>query len=451
MVYGSRSHAAAAMIAIQRTQLGKFMRAIAEAPNMLATNGLQVNLVKVVVFSVSSFFAAISGGLMLTQATQVAGQGFTPLVSLLLVEVLAVSRDLSHLVAADRRRALHAPGGVLGLVPTQDRQRCCSASSQSPLVSSSRTGRASPTGSVGHGVEGRRPHRPQSGADAGASGQPGHHGDGRMTLAEGIRVDQVRIVYGHVVAIEAVTFDAPMGRITGLIGPNGAGKTSVFNACCGLLAPDKGTITLRGTVVNNRGPAARARMGLGRTFQIVELCNAMTVRENVALGTQARMAGGSPLKAFSLDAPQPGGSRRPHGAIERCGLTSFADRSVSGLSTGQRRLVELARVVAGGFDMLLLDEPSSGLDDAETARFGEVLEGAVAQRRSGCCWSSTTWPSSCTCASTSTSSTSAAIFDGSPRREVRASARAGGVPRAGRGGGRLMRLELPGSRWVRRR
>jgi ABC-type branched-subunit amino acid transport system ATPase component len=195
----------------------------------------------------------------------------------------------------------------------------------------------------------------------------------------GVAISELTVAFGGNVAVASVTMAAPMGRITGLIGPNGAGKTTTFNACSGLVQPRSGTVRLFGREVTKAGPAERARLGLGRTFQRVEVCSEMSVRDNVLVGAEARVAAASPLRQLVA-------SRRGQralelavdDALERCGIASLADAPMASLSTGRRRLVELARVVASGFRFLLLDEPSSGLDDAETERFGEILKSLVA-------------------------------------------------------------------------
>jgi ABC-type branched-subunit amino acid transport system ATPase component len=203
-------------------------------------------------------------------------------------------------------------------------------------------------------------------------------------VALDLEVEQLTMRFGGTIAVEDLSLRAPAGRITGLIGPNGAGKTTTFNACTGLLPPTHGSIRLGGTDVTRAAPAARARMGLGRTFQRMELYDSVSVRENVALGREARLAGNRPLRHLFA---RPGDARdvadAAQDAIELCGLPALADRRVASLSTGQRRLVELARAVAGGFSMLLLDEPSSGLDPTETEAFGRVLLRLVEDRGLG--------------------------------------------------------------------
>jgi ABC-type branched-subunit amino acid transport system ATPase component len=123
---------------------------------------------------------------------------------------------------------------------------------------------------------------------------------------------------------------------------------------------------------------------MGRTFQKIEVINATTVRRNVSLGLEARMVGTNPIRqVLATPAQRRAIKSATDEALEIVGLVDMAERRVATLSTGQRRLVELARVLAGGFRMLLLDEPSSGLDTDESARFGQILTDVVAERGLG--------------------------------------------------------------------
>jgi ABC-type branched-subunit amino acid transport system ATPase component len=205
-----------------------------------------------------------------------------------------------------------------------------------------------------------------------------------VSTKSGLSVRGLEVRYGGVRAVDNVSIDAPMGRITGLVGPNGAGKTTTFNACSGLVKPTAGDILLHDRKVTSMGPADRSRFGLGRTFQKAELFNSLTVRENVALGREASMAGANPLTQLV-------GNRRDRAVVKQSvdeaialtGIGLLANLQAGLLPTGQRRLVELARVLAGPFDFLLLDEPSAGLDAGETVSFGNVLSGVVAVRGTG--------------------------------------------------------------------
>ena len=204
------------------------------------------------------------------------------------------------------------------------------------------------------------------------------------TAAAGLDLAHVTVRYGGHVAVNDVSLTAPVGRITGLIGPNGAGKTTLFNVASGLLRPAAGTPRLHGVDMSALDPAARARRGLGRTFQKMELFDSLTARENVSLGREAGQAGRRPWRHVAETRRDRNRRREAtEQAMALAGIADLADRPVAALSTGQRRLAELARCLAGEFDVLLLDEPSSGLDRAETQRFGAVLTRVVAERGVG--------------------------------------------------------------------
>jgi ABC-type branched-subunit amino acid transport system ATPase component len=200
----------------------------------------------------------------------------------------------------------------------------------------------------------------------------------------GLVTRKLSVSYGGVLAVNQLSLSAPEQRITGLIGPNGAGKTTTFNACNGVLRPSSGTVHLFGADVTRLPTGSRARMGLGRTFQRVEIVSNISVVANVSLGLEARLVGQNPLKQLFSSRQQ---TRRiadaANEALLECGIAEIAQKRAATLSTGQRRLLELARVLAGGYRILLLDEPSSGLDEEETERFGEVLKRVVAEKRLG--------------------------------------------------------------------
>jgi ABC-type branched-subunit amino acid transport system ATPase component len=200
----------------------------------------------------------------------------------------------------------------------------------------------------------------------------------------GLDVQSLVVRYGGLVAVDDVSLSVPRGRVTGLIGPNGAGKTTLFNACSGIVRPSAGRIVLDGADITRLPLARRPQLGLGRTFQRIELFDSLTVRENVELGREGVLAGSSPWRQLVARRSDRAAARdAASDALATCGLERVADRPAGVLPTGERRLVELARVLAGGFALLLLDEPSSGLDDAESDRFADVLTRAVAERDVG--------------------------------------------------------------------
>jgi ABC-type branched-subunit amino acid transport system ATPase component len=188
----------------------------------------------------------------------------------------------------------------------------------------------------------------------------------------------VSVHFGGLTAVNDVSLRARSGSVAGLIGPNGAGKSTTFNACSGTVAAT-GAISLGGQRLDGLSTPRRARAGLGRTFQRTELVESASVLENVAFGAESLAAGRFPWGQLIGSR----GSRRrclesAEVAMERCGLTTLGRLSCAELSTGQRRLVELARVLTAGYPFLLLDEPSSGLDQNETEIFGEIVADAVA-------------------------------------------------------------------------
>ena len=194
--------------------------------------------------------------------------------------------------------------------------------------------------------------------------------------------------FGGLIALDDVNLHVRPGAITGLIGPNGAGKTTLLNVCSGFVGPDAGRILLGGNDITGLSVAARARRGLGRTFQHLELFESLTVRHAVALGLEAAMAGSNAYRHVvgRQGAAGEAGTRAAdpvEEAIEECGIADIADQRVSNLSSGQRRLVELARCLTWPFSVLLLDEPTAGLDRSDSQRFGQILARVVDERDIG--------------------------------------------------------------------
>jgi ABC-type branched-subunit amino acid transport system ATPase component len=194
----------------------------------------------------------------------------------------------------------------------------------------------------------------------------------------------VTVRFGGLVAVDKASIDVPSGRITGLIGPNGAGKTTLLNVCTGQIKPTSGKILLDDRDISRFTPAARARSGVSRTFQQMELFENLSVRDNVVLGREGCLAGANVLTQII---PKPGDRHivdvSVADAIDRCGLNELVDLQVASLSTGQRRLVELARCLASPAQILLLDEPSAGLDARETEHVAEIMRSFVAEKGVG--------------------------------------------------------------------
>jgi branched-chain amino acid transport system ATP-binding protein len=184
--------------------------------------------------------------------------------------------------------------------------------------------------------------------------------------ASALHVDHVSVHFGGVAALSDVSLRAEAGVVTGLIGPNGAGKTTLFNVITGLQRPNRGTVSLGGTQVTRKGTHVRARLGLARTFQRLELFSTLSAVDNVRVGLEAS-GRADPSAAVGL--------------LERVGVREEAVAPVSSLPTGSARLVELARALSTDPKVLLLDEPCSGLDERETAALGELLTSLAAEGR----------------------------------------------------------------------
>jgi branched-chain amino acid transport system ATP-binding protein len=186
-----------------------------------------------------------------------------------------------------------------------------------------------------------------------------------------LNVDALRVTYGGVTAVDDVDLAVPKGKVVGLIGPNGAGKTSIIDALTGYHAPAAGTVTFEGQDITSLRPHLRARRGLVRTFQSVELFDDLTVEENLLVASQ-RMG---VLKALR-DLLLPVGSHPRDDvdwALDLCRLADDADRMPTELSHGRRKLVGVARALAQRPRLVLMDEPAAGLDTDESAELGERL------------------------------------------------------------------------------
>lgn len=174
----------------------------------------------------------------------------------------------------------------------------------------------------------------------------------------------VHVTFGGYKALDGVSVSVAPGRIVGLIGPNGAGKTTLFNAFTGLVKLREGSVRLDGRDITSHPPHRRARAGISRTYQRLELFGSLTVRENV-------------LVAAELQRRRYGRRAEINAAVEKViadlQLESVADAQAETLSTGNARRLEVARAIASRSRFLLLDEPSAGLDPAETEAFRHVL------------------------------------------------------------------------------
>lgn len=188
-----------------------------------------------------------------------------------------------------------------------------------------------------------------------------------MTLLE---VDAVTVRFGGVTAVSGATLDVGEGAIVGLMGPNGAGKTTLFNVITGLQEPTGGRVRFGGQDITSKAPRSRAQMGIGRTFQRLEVFGSLSVGDNIRVAAEMKAL----RRHEAHEKPEVVRDR----LLERVGLRAFADVPADSVPTGIARLTELARALAVDPRLLLLDEPSSGLNEEETKDFEKLVRSLAA-------------------------------------------------------------------------
>jgi ABC-type branched-subunit amino acid transport system ATPase component len=369
---------------------------MADSPLALQSGGTALLTTRVLVFCISAFFAGLSGALsasLFQNATSTQYDFFSSLTLFALLVIVVVGEPWYALVASLVLVLL--PAYLPGVTNINTYLQLLFGVSAVFYVFAARRPLTVPAplkealqrlGSGRHrlrtpaGVDLLSPAHQAGRSPATATARSQHV----VRLHSGLEVNELTVRYGGVVAVDGLTLSASLGTITGLIGPNGAGKTTTFAACSGLIRPSSGRILLGGRDITKAPPEVRARLGLGRTFQRVELYDSLTVAENVAMGCEAALAGGRPWRQLL---GRRGDNRTIRAAVEEAiavtGIDDLRGHQVGLLSTGQQRLVELARALAGPYDFLLLDEPSSGLDASESRHFGQTLRSVVQERGTG--------------------------------------------------------------------
>ena len=365
---------------IRRSGFGRSMIAVRDNERAAASVGLSPTRVKLTAFGISGTLAGLAGGLLAGLFVTFGPERFTATESLQVIAI-AVIGGLASI-----------PGTILGALWVVGLPAAFSNSANVALLTSgagllilllffprglvqvlygardallSRAARRLPTADNAPDPAGARPSiaRSTRAAPAVAAEVPA------------IRVRDLTVTFGGRVAVDGVDLVLQPGEVVGLIGSNGAGKSTVMNAIGGFVG-STGSIEVLGRDVRSVSPARRARLGLGRSFQGAELFGDLTVRETVAIALESEMH--PSLASVVIGLP---GARRVERAVRSradevvtfLGLGRFADRFVNELSTGIRRIVELACLIASGARVLCLDEPTAGLAQRESENFGPLI------------------------------------------------------------------------------
>jgi ABC-type branched-subunit amino acid transport system ATPase component/branched-subunit amino acid ABC-type transport system permease component len=384
------------LTAVQQGRLGRLLRAVAGSRVALETHGLTVTVTLMAVFCISAFVAGIGGALLASFYRFATAGSFSSSGSLLLFTVLlivvggapwyaliaAAAFQLlpSYITIEGVTNYLNLLFGVSAVLAAMSADKAPSVPMAIRRLLGDRQATTMP-------APGTAADAPAGVSGPAAPSEPAPADVRKRRRASGdlsVAAEKIVVRFGGLVALDGVSLAIPSGRITGLIGPNGAGKTTLLNVLSGLQKADGGAVLLDGEDVTRTSAASRARKGMGRTFQRVQLWESLTVEDNVRTGVEAYLAGG---QLMSQLAARPGDGRTVRAAaaaaLELAGISELRAEPVRNLSTGQRRLVELARSLACPFDVLLLDEPSSGLDPSETQEFGRALVRVVAERGTG--------------------------------------------------------------------
>ncbi|MFC0313247.1 ATP-binding cassette domain-containing protein [Gordonia phosphorivorans] len=350
---------ALAVVWLRRSRLGASMLAVRANERSAAASGINVGATKLLAFAIASFLAGLGGVLLASQQTLATADTYRVLsgIGLFVIFYIAGVTSVSGALLA----GVMAPGAVLSYV--LDIGDYYLLVSGILLVITVVT---SPDGIVGQLQQIPRPaflraRRPEAVveehvADVAAVERAPIAADAAPVLT----VDEVGVRYGQVVAVDGVSFELRPGEIVGLIGPNGAGKTTLVDAISGF-APSTGTVTLDGVGLSGLAPHRRARAGLGRTFQDIELYDDLSVAENVTVGVRR---------------DNPDAAATVNEVLSLLEIAHLSSMEAAGLSQGQRQLVSVARVLAGQPRVALLDEPAAGLDSSESRWLGERLAAA---------------------------------------------------------------------------
>jgi branched-chain amino acid transport system ATP-binding protein len=189
-----------------------------------------------------------------------------------------------------------------------------------------------------------------------------------------LEVENLTKEFGELAAVDAVSMSISEGDVTAVIGPNGAGKTTMFNLLSGKYRPTSGTIRFRGERINDAPPYERYRAGIARSFQITNFFPELTALENVRLATQSDRTGFKPRDFLRHHADLEASVKEAEDVLSRLGLSDIADEPAMNLAHGQQRHLEIAIALGADPDLLLMDEPTSGMSPDETHETMKLIE-----------------------------------------------------------------------------
>jgi len=360
--------------ALRHSGPGRAIRAVRDNEAAAASFGVSPSTIKLGVFALSGFLAAAAGVIWLAAARSVSAQLFPPQQSLVMLSISVIGGLAS------------VPGAIIGAffvygIPAllaDTVKRVFSNTLQFQLFVGGggllffQVVYPGGVAAVCRGAWERVLALVSTSVDAQAAAA----GEPSPAEAEVLDVREVTVRFGPMPAVDRVSIHVGPGEIVGLIGSNGAGKTTLVNAIAGALAPESGSIRVFGRELAGMGPEYRAHFGVGRTFQDARLFAGLTVRETVSLGLQRQARVG--LLASLVGAPWVSFTERALRAkgeeiIDSFGLTRWADVRTNDLSTGLRRLCDLAAQVATSPRLLLLDEPTAGVAQRDAEAFGPLL------------------------------------------------------------------------------
>jgi len=363
-----------AVLAVRRGRFGLRLTAMDDSPAACATLGLNINWTKLTTFMTAAAIAGVGGALYGAVPGRVSSGEFNPLQSLVVL-LLARIGGINTVTGVFLGASLFSFAQVLQQhIPSFTQVAALGTGFGAIAIGRDPNGIGGRIADLAARLRGTPATDASDPTEAPpALATPVVERAPRATTAPAteatLEVVDVSVRFGGVQALDDVSITVPSGSLIGLIGPNGAGKTTLFNVITGLETPGRGRVRLAGTDVSELAPYRRARLGMARTFQRLEVFGSLTVHENVLAAAQFRAG-------WARDGRDP---RAVAGeVIERVGIAAVTNDRVDALPTGLARLVELARALAVEPKLLLLDEPGSGLNHDETVVLGDLLLDIVA-------------------------------------------------------------------------